>query len=148
MLPQIPSPLKLIKSATSAAMQLLGATRPNVDHEADPVETSTPQRPPRGRRVGKYDEALTSLVVRRPGVTVAQAADELEVDPTALYPVIRRLETQGLLIKRGRGLQPMLAADGQRLKSRETERLWCDQGHWWERARARGPKPRRCPDHR
>jgi len=150
--PSIPSPSKLIKSATSAAVQLLGANRPSVGNQAEPVVMLTPPVPehaPRAARVGKYDQALTSFVVRRPGVTVAQAAEELGVDPTALYPVIRRLEAHGQLVKRGRGLQPVLAGDGQSPKSRrEIERLWCNQGHWWERARARGPKPKRCPDHR
>lgn len=99
-------------------------------------------------RVGKHDEALISLVVRRPGVTVAQAAGELDVHPTALYPVIRRLEVRGQLAKRGRGLHPTLTNGGQPSKSDEHERLWCEQGHWWERPRTRGPKPKHCPDHR
>jgi transposase-like protein len=37
---------------------------------------------------------------------VAQAAREIGVDPTALYPVIRRLEQLGRLRKLGRELHP------------------------------------------
>lgn len=58
-----------------------------------------------GRR-GKYDQQLTDAVAARPGITVAQAAQRIGVDPTALYPVIRRLETRGQIVKRGRELHP------------------------------------------
>lgn len=96
----------------------------------------------------KYDQPLTALVVRRPGVTVAQAAEELRVDATALYPVIRRLEARGELAKHGRGLQPIPRAGGASSKGDALEGLWCEQGHWWNRTRAHGPKPKRCPEHR
>ncbi len=42
----------------------------------------------------------------QPGITVAQAAAVIGVDATALYPVIRRLEPRGDLVKRGRELHP------------------------------------------
>ena len=69
--------------------------------------TKPPVSPPPSRGgARKYDEALTQLVARRPGVTVAQAAQELGVDATALYPPIRRLEAAGALVKVGRELHP------------------------------------------
>lgn len=147
--PLIPSP-RLIKAAASTAARLLGASRPNSDDDGDKalVDTSTAPRSPRAARAGKYDQALTSLVARRPGLTVAQAADELDVPPTALYPVIRRLEAREQLTKRGRELQPTPTADRQSPKGRDMERLRCDRGHFWERPRSRGPKPKRCPEHR
>jgi hypothetical protein len=43
----------------------------------------------------------------RPGLTVRQAAQELGVDPTGLYPVVRRLEKRGDLRKNGRALEPV-----------------------------------------
>jgi len=49
----------------------------------------------------RYDAPLIALVVARPGITVAQAAQEIGVDATALYPVIRRLEQHGRLRKLG-----------------------------------------------
>ena len=61
---------------------------------------------PAASRTGKYDAALTAVVSARPGVTVAQAAAELGVPATALYPVIRRLETRAALVKLGRELHP------------------------------------------
>jgi hypothetical protein len=61
---------------------------------------------PAASRAGKYDAALTAVVSVRPGITVAQAAAELGVPATALYPVIRRLETRAALVKLGRELHP------------------------------------------
>lgn len=61
---------------------------------------------PAASRAGKYDAALTAVVSSRPGITVAQAAAELGVPDTALYPVIRRLETRAALVKLGRELHP------------------------------------------
>ncbi len=55
---------------------------------------------------GKYDAVLTAVVSARPGVTVAQAAEQLGVPATVLYPVIRRLETRAALVKLGRELHP------------------------------------------
>lgn len=93
-------PLRLARGVANAALRLTGS---------QPQEPSTPTKrpaaPTRGR-AGKYDQSLTQLVARRPGVTVAQAAQELDVDATALYPVIRRLEARGALVKLGRELHP------------------------------------------
>ncbi len=58
------------------------------------------------RRPGKYDAQLIALAEGRPGITVAQAAQQIGVDATALYPVIRRLEQHGRLRKLGRELHP------------------------------------------
>jgi DNA-binding NtrC family response regulator len=98
-----------------AATKLLGAITPN---SAPPTPKPAAPRPPaptaasasttasaRGQR-GKYDQQLTEVVAARPGITVAQAAQRIGVHPTALYPVIKRLETHGRLVKRGRELHP------------------------------------------
>ena len=74
--------------------------------DAPPLSSPAKRGASSGARIGKYDGPLTQLVVRRPGVTVAEAAAELGVAATALYPVIRRLEATGTLVKRGRGLHP------------------------------------------
>lgn len=63
-------------------------------------------RSPAPRRPGKYDAQLIALVDGRAGITVAHAAQEIGVDATALYPVIRRLEQRGRLRKLGRELHP------------------------------------------
>lgn len=150
MSPSLPSPSKLIKTTAATAARLLGSSRSNVDSTELSVEMATPRAPgdtPRAGRTGKRDQALIAAIARRPGLTVAQAAGELNVDPTALYPVIRRLEARKQLVKRGRVLQPVLEAEGPST-SRRLERLWCDHEHWWDRPLTRGPKPKRCPDHR
>lgn len=76
-----------------------------------PAATATASPPVRvtpsaARRPGKYEQPLIALAAARPGVTVAEAATELGVSATALYPTLRRLEERGELVKRGRGLHP------------------------------------------
>ncbi|MEV4421953.1 type IV toxin-antitoxin system AbiEi family antitoxin domain-containing protein [Patulibacter sp. NPDC049589] len=46
------------------------------------------------------------MATAQPGVTVAQAAQQIGVPATSLYPTIRRLQEQNRLAKRGRGLFP------------------------------------------
>lgn len=53
---------------------------------------------------GKYDQPLFAAVANTPGITVAQAADKVGVAASGLYPAVRRLEAQGLIVKRGTGL--------------------------------------------
>jgi hypothetical protein len=56
---------------------------------------------------GKRDDQLLALVRERPGVTVAEAAKAMSVDPTGLYRVVGRLEQRGEVRKDGRQLQPV-----------------------------------------
>ncbi len=60
-------------------------------------------RAPRG---GKYDARLVQIVAGQPGITVAEAAEQLGLPASGLYPTIRRLQSTGQLVKRGRGLHP------------------------------------------
>ena len=96
-------PLRLVGVVVDVVRRGGGSRSPLPDRAPSTKEAATPVR---GGRAGKYDEALTQLVARRPGVTVAQAAEELGVDATALYPPIRRLEAAGALVKLGRELHP------------------------------------------
>ncbi len=63
-------------------------------------------RQPGGSRSGQRAEQLAALVQRRPGLTVKDAGAEFGVDPTSLYRVIKQLESDGKLKKRGRELHP------------------------------------------
>ena len=72
------------------------------------VEGAPPRRGPAPagdggtRAVGaRRREEVVALVAAKPGLTVAQLAAELSVDRTALYRVIRRLEADGRIVKRG-----------------------------------------------
>ena len=51
-------------------------------------------------------EEVVALVARGPGLTVAELATELWVDRTALYRVVRRLEEDGRVVKRGATVHP------------------------------------------
>jgi hypothetical protein len=74
-------------------------------------------RAPGGRRAAREGgtrgvgarrrEQIAALVARRPGLTVAQLAAELGVDRTALYRVVRRLEDDGRVVKRGATVHPV-----------------------------------------
>lgn len=109
----------------------------------DAVEATLPHA---GGRDDKYDGPLRELVGECPGITLAQAAGEFGVHPTALYPVVRRMEARGALVKVGRQLRPALERPAR--PDVGTEDLWCESGHWWQRPVVRGAKPRRCPEHR
>ena len=90
---------------------------------APPVQGAAPDAPARGAatdappqgavpaeartRSGKYDSPLLKLVTAQPGITVAQAADQIGIPATGLYPTIRRLQAQGKLAKVGRTLHPI-----------------------------------------
>lgn len=147
--PSLPDPSKLFRILTETAVRLLRSSRPVLDPEAAPAHPSglaASEPASRAKRSGKHDQRLLDAVERRPGATVAQAAQEIGVHPTALYPVIRRLEARGQLLKRGRELH--LTRVAATAGTPAIERLWCEGGHWWHRPPSRGPKPRRCPEHR
>lgn len=58
-----------------------------------------------GHRNGRREQLLAA-VNARPGITVREVGAELGVDPTSLYRIVRRLERDGALQKRGRELLP------------------------------------------
>ncbi len=99
-------------SLLTAPVRLLGATFKRLTPDRTPqtgraAASSGPAGARAGQgRAGKYDAVLVELVGAQPGITVAQAAAVIGVDATALYPVIRRLEARGDLVKRGRELHP------------------------------------------
>lgn len=144
---------RLTTSPTKAIREISGLLRRQIGHQGlstDAAATAPPRKAdsaaleaPRGR-VGKYDQALFEVVTQQPGVTVAEAAARLGVHPTALYPVIRRLQDRHQLNKTGRQLHPV----SEDATSAATEQLWCDTGHTWQRSKTRGPKPKRCTAHR
>lgn len=109
MLSLLTAPVRLASTLLQALLKTPGRSataQPEATEPPPPTSaaTATPERPP--GRVGKHDRALLELVAAQPGITVAQAAAQLGIHPTALYPVIRRLEPRRELIKRGRELYP------------------------------------------
>lgn len=70
-----------------------------------------PPSEPRQRRLRRpgperRQDQVLELIRRRPGITVADVARELGVDPTSLYRIVRRLEASGRIVKDGRRLHP------------------------------------------
>jgi hypothetical protein len=144
-------PLRLMKAAVGALGLRATAdddgarTRVHArDGEPAPAGTLAPAAAeaalPTSRRPSERDALLAELVEQRPGIIVAEAAAQISVHPTALYPIIRRLEISGQIVKLGRELHPP-GTPG-------TEQLRCEEGHVWTRPTVRGRKPRRCPRHR
>jgi DNA-binding NtrC family response regulator len=68
---------------------------------------ATPGRARTARRSGATrEEQVLAAVQATPGITVAQVAKQIGVDPTSLYRVVRKLTKEGTLIKRGLELHP------------------------------------------
>ena len=72
----------------------------------------TPSRRPRARAGSRHDQLL-SLIQQQPGITVREAGQQLGVDGTSLYRVVRRLEQEGAVKKEGTQLQPAQAAQAE-----------------------------------
>lgn len=98
------TPLRAAVSVATLPVRILRSLAPNADAPPATATASPSPVPAAGARVGKYDVALVEIATQRPGVTVAEAAEEIGVPASGLYPTIRRLESQGRLEKRGRGL--------------------------------------------
>ena len=106
----------LLRALLTPVRQLLGHSKTTSTRGADPPPSPQPRAaaagtPPRERgarsaRGGKYDALLVQIVADQPGITVAQAAEMLELPASGLYPTIRRLQSTGQLVKQGRGLYP------------------------------------------
>jgi hypothetical protein len=77
---------------------------------ATPAQRNGGTRPARGRRPtqpGKREEQLLALIRKQPGITVREAGEALNVDPTGLYRIVGRLEQRGEVRKSGRSLEPV-----------------------------------------
>jgi hypothetical protein len=89
------------------------AERLNLDVSAEPSGATAGSRPrkrlndgQRSRRSGGGTPTRTTrrdhvlrLVRQRPGITVSELVDEMNVNRTSLYPVVRQLVSDGLLEK-------------------------------------------------
>lgn len=61
---------------------------------------------PKRRRASKRRDQVLELVRERPGITVPEIGQALNVDPTGLYRVVRQLESDGVVTKRAKELHP------------------------------------------
>jgi DNA-binding NtrC family response regulator len=71
-----------------------------------PLSAAAAQRKHDKTRIARREQEVLRLAQDRPGITVRQIADELNVDPTNLYRHVRKLEDEGVITKRGTGLHP------------------------------------------
>jgi hypothetical protein len=69
----------------------------------------TPARATSRRRQPRAEQAL-GLVHERPGITVAELADEMGIGTTYLYRVMPDLEREGKVAKSGKGYRPSKAS--------------------------------------
>jgi hypothetical protein len=89
-----------------------GASAPARRRRRQPAAVSKPRtrrKPGTRASAGSRQEDVLRLIRQRPGVTVRDLGQELGVDSTGLYRVVRRLESDGQIRKEGRKLEP---ADG------------------------------------
>jgi hypothetical protein len=69
---------------------------------AAPRRALRPSGPGRGGHGARSDEAR-KLIAEKPGVTVAELAERMEIGTTYLYRLLPRLEREGALRKQGKG---------------------------------------------
>jgi hypothetical protein len=104
------SPTRRSASARKRARTPKATKNPSAPESHTKAATTTPASPRRSRRTarpGQRSDDLVKLVTARPGITVREAGEEMGVDPTSLYRVVRRLEQAGTIRKRGRNLEPI-----------------------------------------
>lgn len=79
------------------------------DAEADAPPSA---RRPRARKAGtpgrasRRREQALALVMEKPGITVAEVAERMQIGTTYLYRLLPRLERDGEVRKVGRGYEP------------------------------------------
>jgi hypothetical protein len=62
---------------------------------------------PTAAKPGEREAQLLEFVRRRPGITLPEAAEQLGVEPTGLYEIVRRLQSRYQVIKEGAALYPV-----------------------------------------
>ena len=96
---------------TMPAARTPRASRPRRGRAATATNNGAPKKARTGSRrrtaAGGREQQLLELVRARPGITVREAGQDFGVDPTSLYRLVRRLEQNGQLRKKGRGLEPV-----------------------------------------
>jgi outer membrane biosynthesis protein TonB len=83
------------------------AAAPRTKAAAKPVTGPAVRRQPGGtQRAGaERREAMLALIREKPGITVPELSDALDVDAPSLYRVVRRLISDGTIAKNGKALR-------------------------------------------
>jgi hypothetical protein len=117
-LQQVAERLGIQRQAAAAAQ---GTTRRATPTRRKSTRTTADGRATRarGRRrrnaaaPGSRQRDVLRLVTERPGITVPELGRELNVDPTGLYQIVRRLEGRGEIRKVGPRLEPLGAGPAE-----------------------------------
>jgi DNA-binding NarL/FixJ family response regulator len=80
------------------------AAKPRAARKAT-ARRSKSSRPRRAAAPGSREADVVRLVGERPGISVPEIARELNVDPTGLYAIVRRLTAKGSMRKDGTKLE-------------------------------------------
>lgn len=92
---------------TSASPATTTKTAPRKSRRSTARSSSKSKREGGDVRTSQRAEQLAALVQQRPGLSVKDAGNEFGVDAASLYRVVKKLETDGKLVKRGRELHPV-----------------------------------------
>lgn len=76
------------------------------DRGADPAGRRAKAKPSGREASAARDQRVLAIVQATPGVTVAEVARQLDVAPSSLYRVVRKLTRERVLVKRGLALHP------------------------------------------
>lgn len=91
--------------ATEVGRPTTAPKRPgSVPRKPAGASRSAARRRTRARGSSRRSDQVLAVVKANPGATVKRVGAELEVDPTSLYRIVKRLESEGKLKKDGREL--------------------------------------------
>jgi hypothetical protein len=104
------APADASTDATSQPRRSAAASKPKPKAKATGGGKPTSRSRRNAAAPGQREHDVLRLVSERPGITVAELAQELSVDATGLYGVVRRLQTKGQITKDGTALHPITEA--------------------------------------
>jgi len=100
---QLGAALDALRGAGARAERAVKST----DHSSRSAKTSTTSRGPgRPRGTGGRAHEALKLVHTHPGITIAEMAKRMKIQPNYLYRVLPHLEKDGKLQKRDKGYHP------------------------------------------
>lgn len=90
------------KSSKSSRQRVAGRQGSSSNGSGRAAEVGSRKRAPKGLR----QLQLLDTIESEPGQPIAEMAKRIGVGPTQLYPIIRRLKTEGLIVPKGDGFEP------------------------------------------
>jgi len=102
-----PAPTATAKPRPAAAPKAAAATKRPPAAKRRAVKGAAVRRQPGGtQRAGaERRERMLSLIQETPGITVPELSEALSVDAPSLYRVVRKLQSDGTIVKDGKALR-------------------------------------------